>query len=186
MRLNEKGFTLLEMLIAMALSSLVLLSAGRLFPALYRGVLGQYQHEALQESLWQLAFSIGKNLRRAGYCHGECKGKALVISNGGECVLLRWDSNGDGRWEPSGHPEAQATGDRLRSGSLETLKGANSCEGNGWERITDPQAMAIEHFSVTRLHRQSLPPLLAIKLVASLKGGTPSASLRHIVVGYNL
>lgn len=186
MQLNQRGFTLLETLIAMALSSIVLLGAGRLFPTLHRGVLWQYQHEALQETLWQLAFSIGKNLQRAGYCHGECNGKALVISKDGACALIQWDTNGNGRWDPPGHPEAEATGYRLRDGSLETLKGASGCEGNGWEKITDPEAVTISHFSITPLARQSLQPLLEIKLAASLKRSARSASLRHIVVGYNL
>ncbi|MCT4715430.1 prepilin peptidase-dependent protein [Enterobacteriaceae bacterium H18W14] len=186
MQLNQRGFTLLETLIAMALSSVVLLSAGRLFPALQRGVLLQYQKENLHESLWQLVFSIGKNLQRAGYCHGTCTGKGLTLIKGGECVLVRWDINGNGRWEPPGHAEAEVTGFRLRNGSLETLKGAATCEGSGWEKITDPEIVVINHFSVTQLFRKSLQPLLEIQLSASLKGGAQPVSLRHIVVGYNL
>ena len=186
MQLNQTGFTLLETLIAMALSSIVLLGAGRLFPALQRGVLLQYQKENLRESLWQLAFGIGKHLQRAGYCHGVCKGKGLTLLKGGECALVQWDINSNGQWEPSGHAEAEATGFRLQNGSLETLKGAAACEGSGWEKITDPDLVAINHFSVTRLVRNSLQPLLEIKLGASLKGGAQPVSLRHIVVGYNL
>lgn len=186
MPLNQRGFTLLETLIAMTLSSIVLLSAGRLFPALQRGVLLQYQKENLQESLWQLVFSIGKNLQRAGYCHGVCKGEGLTIFKGGECVLVQWDINSNGRWEPSGHAEAETTGFRLLNGSLETLKGAVNCEGNGWEKITDPEIVKINHFSVTQLVRKSLQPLLEIKLSASLKGEAQPVLLRHIVVGYNL
>lgn len=186
MRLNERGFSLLETLIAMALSSIVLLGAGRLFPALQRGVLLQYQQENLKESLWQLVFGIGKHLQRAGYCHGICKGKGLTLIKGGECVLAQWDINSNGQWEPSGHVEAETTGFRLRNGSMETLKGATSCEGAGWEKITDPEMMAITHFSVTRLVRETLQPLLEIKLSASLKGRAQPISLRHIVVGYNL
>jgi prepilin peptidase dependent protein B len=186
MQLDQRGFTLLETLIAMTLSSIVLLGAGRLFPALQRGVLLQYRQEALQESLWQLAFSIGKNLRRAGYCHGECKGKALILSQGGDCAILSWDTNSNGRWEPAGHAEAEATGYRLRSGSIETLKGATGCEGSGWEKLTDPELLTVNHFSITQQARKSLPPLLEVRLVAMLRQGGQSASLRHIVVGYNL
>ncbi|MGK7287057.1 hypothetical protein ACSPAB_17465 [Buttiauxella agrestis] len=44
----------------------------------------------------------------------------------------------------------------------------------------------IQKFSVTRLARHSLPPLLAIELVAAFKKEQIPVSLRHIVVGYNL
>jgi len=186
MQLNQQGFTILETLIAMALSSLVLLGAGRLFPVLQQAVLLQYQKETLQESLWQLAFSVGKQLQRAGYCHGSCQGEGLVIRKEGECVLLQWDNNSNGRWEPSGHTETELTGFRLNGNNLEALRGASSCEGSGWEKISDPASMMIQKFSVTRLARHSLPPLLAIELVAAFKKEQIPVSLRHIVVGYNL
>lgn len=186
MRLNYRGFTLLEMLIAMALSSIVLLGAGKLFPALQHSVLLQYQKEAHHESLWQLAFSLGKTLQRTGYCHGTCVGEALTLRQRGACVLVQWDANSNGRWEPSGHVNTEVTGFRLRNSSLETLKGAASCEGNGWERVSDPEVMIISHFSVTRRARQAEKPLLEINLQAALKNGTQSMSLRHVVVGHNL
>ncbi len=147
----------------------------------------QYQTENLRESLWQLAFGVGKHLQRAGYCHGVCKGEGLTLLKEGTCALVQWDINSNGQWEPAGHSDAEATGFRLQNGSLETLKGATACEGNGWEKITDPEMVAITHFSVSRLARNALQPLLEIKLGASLTGGAqPPVSLRHIVVGYNL
>ncbi|WP_202303344.1 prepilin peptidase-dependent protein [Dryocola clanedunensis] len=186
MSLKQKGFTLLETLIALALSSAVLLGAGKLFPALQRGVLMQYQKEMLQESLWQLAFSLGKNLRRAGYCNGQCAGNGLTLGNEGKCVIIRWDFNSNGVWEPAGHAEAEMTGFRLREGSLETLKGAVHCDGGNWQRISDPNSMAIKYFVVRRLARQGLPPLLEIEISALPKRGSQMITLRHSVVGYNL
>lgn len=186
MQLKQQGFTLLETLIAMALSSIVLLGAGKLFPALQRGILLQYQKEGLHENLWQLAFSLGKNLQRAGYCHGTCVGEALRLELRGECMLIQWDANSNGRWEPAGHINTETTGFRLRNGSLETVKGATSCEGNGWERITDPEVMVIHHFSITHRARLAAKPLLDINLTAAQKNGSQSVTLRHVVVGHNL
>ncbi|TNV20829.1 prepilin peptidase-dependent protein [Buttiauxella sp. B2] len=186
MQLNQQGFTLLETLIAMALSSIVLLGAGRLFPVLQRAVLQQYQKETLQESLWQLAFSLGKQLQRAGYCHGSCQGEGLVLRKEGGCVLLQWDSNSNGRWEPSSHSEPEQMGFRLNSSNLEALRGAATCEGNGWEKVSDPATMVIRKFSVTRLARRSLPSLLIIELAAASSKDQSPISLRHIVVGHNL
>ena len=186
MQLNQQGFTLLETLIAMALSSIVLLGTGRLFPALQQAVLQQYQKESLQESLWQLAFSLGKQLQRAGYCHGSCQGDGLILRKEGGCVLLQWDSNSNGRWEPSSHAETELAGYRLNGSNLEFMRGATSCEGSGWEKISDPAIMAIQKFSVTRQARHSMPPLLIIELEAAFKKGQNLVSLRHTVVGYNL
>jgi prepilin peptidase dependent protein B len=186
MQLNQQGFTLFETLIAMAISSIVLLGAGRLFPILQRAVLEQYQKETLQESLWQLAFSLGKQLQRAGYCHGSCQGEGLILRNKGECILLQWDSNSNGRWEPASHSETEQAGFRLNNNHLETLRGATQCEGSGWEKLSDPATMVIQTFSVTRLDRQSMPPLLTIELSATFKNGQNPLSLRHTVVGYNL
>ncbi|MEL4012698.1 prepilin peptidase-dependent protein [Dryocola clanedunensis] len=185
MPVKQHGFTLLETLIALALSSAVLVGAGRLFPALQRGVLGLYQQEALQESLWQLAFGIGKHLRRAGYCNGQCAGAGLAINNGGQCVITRWDTNSNGLWEPVGHQDAEATGFRLRDGSLETLKGATQCEGGGWQKISDPTLMAIRSFTVSRLGRRNMPPLLEINLSAFHKKSRRIVTVQHRVVGYN-
>ncbi|RPH27228.1 prepilin peptidase-dependent protein [Buttiauxella warmboldiae] len=186
MQLNQQGFTLLETLIAMTLSSIVLLGAGRLFPALQGAILLQYQRETLQESLWQLAFSLGKQLQRAGYCHGTCQGEGLVLGKEGGCVLLQWDGNSNGRWEPPGHAETERAGFRLSGGNLEVMRGATSCEGAGWEKISDPAMMVIRSFSVTRQARLSMPPLLIISLAATFKNGQHPVSTRHIVVGYNL
>lgn len=185
MQLNQQGFTLLETLIAMALSSIVLLGAGRLFPVLQRAVLQQYQKETVQESLWQLAFSLGKQLQRAGYCHGNCTGQGLVLSKGGECILLQWDSNSNGRWEPASHAQTEQTGFRLNGTDLEALRGATRCEGSGWEKLSDPATMVIQKFTVTRLARQAMSSLLIIDLAAASKSGRNPVSLRHIVVGYN-
>ncbi|MGB7800727.1 prepilin peptidase-dependent protein [Buttiauxella sp.] len=186
MQLNQQGFTLLETLIAMALSSIVLLGAGRLFPVLQRAVLQQYQKEIIQESLWQLAFSLGKQLQRAGYCHGTCSGQGLVLSEGGKCVLLQWDSNSNGRWEPTSHAQTEQTGFRLNGTDLEASRGASHCAGGGWEKLSDPTTLVIQQFKVTRLARQSMSPLLIIDLAAVSKNGQNPVSLRHTVVGYNL
>lgn len=47
MRLKEKGFSLLEVLIALGISSILLTGAARLLPALQLGVLRQAQQTLL-------------------------------------------------------------------------------------------------------------------------------------------
>lgn len=66
--LNQRGFSLTEVLIAMAIGSILLLSSARFLPGLQRAVLMQAQQQELEEAIWQRATAIGKQLQRAGYC----------------------------------------------------------------------------------------------------------------------
>ena len=71
-----RGFSLLEVLIAMAISSVLLLGASRFLPALQLGVLQQMRQQALEEDLWQPLFTVAKHIQRAGYCAGDtCHGE---------------------------------------------------------------------------------------------------------------
>jgi prepilin peptidase dependent protein B len=113
-------------------------------PGLQRAVLLQSGQRELEEEVWQRLFALGKQLQRAGYCAGNCQGQALVIGRQGSCVIVRWDANSNGSWDNSAS-ENDSTGFRLESGALETLRGATSCEGKGWEKLTDPDRLTIAH-----------------------------------------
>ena len=84
-----RGFSLLEVLIAMAISSILLLGASRFLPALQFGIMQQMRQQALEDDLWQQLFTVAKHLQRAGYCRGDnCIGEPLHLS-------ARWDE----RWQ---------------------------------------------------------------------------------------
>lgn len=146
MRLRMAGFSLLEMLIAMALSAVLMLSAGRFLPLLIGENLRLQQRVQLREDLQQLMQTLEKAVRRAGYCNGDCGANALSIS--ADCLLLRWDDNSNGKWEGVAHGESDYYGFRLRQKQLETQRGVDGCSGTGWERLTDPAFLTIEQFSV--------------------------------------
>lgn len=92
MQLRQQGFTLIEVLVALALSSVLLLGTMRLFPALQRNILHEYQSASVRESVWLLAYGIGKHLQRAGYCRGICMTPALQIEQSGSRVLIQWQA----------------------------------------------------------------------------------------------
>ncbi|RPE03456.1 prepilin peptidase-dependent protein [Candidatus Pantoea deserta] len=146
MRLKSAGFSLLEMLAAMALSAVLMLSAGRFLPLLLGESLRLQQRVQLREELQQLMQTLEKAVRRAGYCNGDCGAKGLSVFT--DCVLLRWDDNSNGKWEGVAHSESDYYGFRLRQKQLETQRGVDSCTGTGWERLTDPAFVAIEQFRV--------------------------------------
>lgn len=81
MPVKEQGFSLLEVLIAMAISSVLLLGAARFLPALQRESLTSTRKLALEDEIWLRVFTVAKHLQRAGYCHGSCTGEGLELSD---------------------------------------------------------------------------------------------------------
>ncbi|MFL4368049.1 prepilin peptidase-dependent protein [Enterobacter asburiae] len=186
MLMRQRGFSLTEVLIATAISSLLLISASRFLPGLQRAVLLQSGQRELEEEVWQHLFALGKQLQRAGYCAGKCQGQALVTARLGGCVIVRWDANSNGSWDNT-TSENDSTGFRLESGALETQRGATSCEGKGWEKLTDPDRLTIAHFVVRKVEHAGFAPEVNIELAAMRKDGQGEPwEASYTVTGYNL
>lgn len=181
-----RGFSLPEVLISMAISSVLLLGASRFLPALQRGILQQTRQQALEDEVWQRLYTVAKHLQRAGYCNGECQGEPLELAQQGQCVIIRWDANSDGIWQAFPLTDADSIGFRLQKGVLETLRGASSCEGKGWDKMTDPATVTITQFQVTRQNSAGFPPELTVALSASSINGAGSVNALYSVTGYNL
>ena len=141
---RQNGFSLLETLLAMVIGSVLLLAAARFLPALQLGILQQMRVQLLEDELWQRIYTLSRHLQRAGYCNGHCEGEPVSIGRGGECVIVQWDANSNGRWDTTPTNDADQTGFRLQNGVLETLRGATSCEGKGWDKWTDPAFLTIK------------------------------------------
>lgn len=97
----------------------------------------------------------------------------------GSCVIVRWDANSNGSWDNSAS-ENDSTGFRLESGALETQRGATSCEGKGWEKLTDPDMLTIAHFVVRKVEHAGFAPEVNIELAAIHKGEQGSPGRRCI------
>lgn len=183
----QRGFSLLETLLAMAIGSVILLAAARFLPALQLAVLRQTHIQTLEDELWQRLFTVARHLQRAGYCHGVCAGQPVVIGREGRCVIVQWDANSNGRWETTPASDADRTGFRLQNGVLETLRGAASCEGKGWDKMTDPNTVEIDHFQVAGQEHAGLAPVFNVSLAGRVKGGaSPRIAAEFSVSGFNL
>lgn len=187
MSVAQRGFSLLETLIAMAISSLLLLGASRFLPGLQRAVLLQTRHQMLEDELWQRVYTVAKHLQRAGYCRGECAGAPLMVNWQGACVLVKWDANSNGKWDDSLAVTSDFTGFRLQNGVLETRRGASSCDDKGWDKMTDPQTLRITRFEVVRYNSPGFAPELTITLAGQSVTIPPqTATAMYSVTGYNL
>ena len=149
--MKAAGFSLLEMLIAMAIGAVLMVSAGRFLPLLLSENVELLQRAQLRQELQQIMATLEKAVRRAGYCHGECGNGALTISE--NCLLLRRDENSNGQWEGVNQMDSDHYGYRLRLQQLEMQRGVDDCRSGGWERLSDPAFLTLEQFSVIRQQR---------------------------------
>ncbi|WP_338577409.1 prepilin-type N-terminal cleavage/methylation domain-containing protein [Erwinia sp. E_sp_W01_1] len=69
--MRQAGFSLPEMLIALAIGSVLLLGAARMLPLLQYNNLQTLMRFQLQEELQLIATTLEKAVRRAGYCKGS-------------------------------------------------------------------------------------------------------------------
>nr|WED68156.1 prepilin peptidase-dependent protein [Pectobacterium colocasium] len=149
-----------EILLALSLGSLIMLSAAQLYPLLR----GQSQDSAqlfrLEQLFSQVAMGIEKDIRRAGFCAGACQGKAISMGNyPGEaensCLNVSYDLNRNGAWDGGEQQDAESFGYRLRAESLEIQSGAHNCQGDRWEKLFDPQEVVLTLFRLQRLATQN-------------------------------
>lgn len=152
---SSQGFSLPEALLAMVFGSLVALAAAKTYPLLRQQSVTLGHYYRLELALRQLAFGIEKDLRRTGFCAGDCYGQPLLIGQhrgeaNASCVIVRYDLNRNGRWERGGS-EAEQFAYRLRQGALERQRGVSHCHGGGWERLLDHQQIHIDSFRIDML-----------------------------------
>ncbi|CAK9884336.1 MAG: hypothetical protein XXXJIFNMEKO3_00718 [Candidatus Erwinia impunctatus] len=174
---SDSGFTLTEMLLALALSSVLFLAAGRSLPALHQLTLRSGLTFQLHEELQQIMAVIGKTLQRAGYCPIRCTKEALIVSK--QCLLVRLVDVTD---EASSREQPAYVGFRFREGNIETQRNIHHCGGSGWERINDPATIVVDDFVITRQQR-----LTAITLAVHLRA-FPFVRLRlqRLIASHNL
>lgn len=145
-----QGYSLLELLLVVALSSILLLVIGRLLPQLSYQQRQLFSQQRLKQELYSLLMQLEKDIRRAGYCNGEnCGNSGLVITNRGRCLLVRWDENHNGRWEPPGHLLSEYFGYRLHAAKLEAQRGSVDCLTGRWESLIDSSILRVEEFHVS-------------------------------------
>lgn len=188
---RQQGFTLPEILLAMGIGSVVMLAAAGSYPAIYQQGQRLRQLFWLDHALHQVADTLEKDLRRAGFCAGAACGRhAIRLSTApgagagaGGCIVLAYDLNRNGRWEPAG-PEAETFGYRLVAGALETQRGVAHCGGTGWERLFDPAEVTVTGFTFTDA-RETAGSVLQLTLSGQHRQGVTPHQIVRLLTGAN-
>ncbi|MBJ7221935.1 MULTISPECIES: prepilin peptidase-dependent protein [unclassified Brenneria] len=189
--LREQGFTLAEVLLALSLSSLIMLSAAQLYPILRAQSQNSAQHFRLEQLFSQVVSGIEKDLRRAGFCAGECRGRALSIGQyPGEapqsCLNVSYDLNRNGVWDGGEQQDAESFGYRLRAGALEIQSGVHHCQGDRWEKLFDPREVALTQFRLQRLAERPGVVLYELQLAGYwTKRPVVRRKITRLIVGRN-
>ncbi|QXF32351.1 peptidase [Photorhabdus luminescens] len=168
---NQSGMTLLEVIVAMAIGSIILLAIAKSYPILTKQIMELYQRYRLGYFIKQTLHIIEKDIRRAGYCQHYCDGKPIVISNKSDesedsCLIIAYDLNTNNQWEPPEHSESEFFGYRLSNKSVEWKRGAGNCQESGWERLFDPNEIVVDSFKAEKLPAKDGLVFIKLTLIA--------------------
>ncbi|XNM81707.1 prepilin peptidase-dependent protein [Escherichia coli] len=137
-----------------------------MLPALQRESLTSTRKLALEDEIWLRVFTVAKHLQRAGYCHGSCTGEGLEIVGRVTVSLCSGMRTVTVLESQTGKESTRL--DFLKEHVLETLRGATSCEGKGWDKVTNPDAIIIDTFPVVRQDVSGFSPVLTVNMRAAV------------------
>lgn len=140
---GQSGFSLVETLCALAISSMVLLSGLRLLPELHRRCYGAIEHIRLIQQLNHALLLIEKDVRRAGLDILAGDRPVLTIAQrhgerSNSCLLVGYAFYAAENHRAGAGLVTETFGYRLRRGTLEMRRGVTHCDGPGWVKLHDP------------------------------------------------
>ncbi|MDE9540041.1 prepilin peptidase-dependent protein [Xenorhabdus bovienii] len=154
---KQTGFSLLEVMVAMLISSVIFIAMTKTYPVLSGQILDLYRKYRLHYLVNRTVYMMEKDLRRAGYCRDrkQCEGEPLLINNknteaANSCFIVAFDLNLNNQWEKPDHIESDFFGYRLNNHVLEWKRGVENCQGNGWERLFDPTEVMVDVFHLEK------------------------------------
>ncbi|MEI9533759.1 prepilin peptidase-dependent protein [Moellerella wisconsensis] len=153
-RLLQQGFTLLETLIALSISSLVCLAIVQTYPMFVANISQYFIHYQIDRDAKRVLLNIEKDFRRIGYClGGKCVGEAITLgAKQGEaqhsCILFAYDQDNSGLWAKPNKQHSNYFAYRLNNHRLESARGADSCNIDMWASLFDPLLINVQRFTL--------------------------------------
>lgn len=152
-RLNlEFGFSLIEMLVAMAISSVICIAVMSTIPSLFKQIYQSYFQYQIDKDVKQVLINMEKDFRRIGYCSSlSCQGKAIKIEakflsrHPNSCIIFAYDQDLSGKWinSKSKKIDSDFFGYRLNANKLESNRNVNDCNGTRWQSLFDAKLITV-------------------------------------------
>lgn len=152
--LKLSGFTLLEMLLSIALSSLIIIGSSSFYTQLQTNTMQYHRRARLEQNVKHAVIGLSKDIRRAGFIANnpqKIKMKAIEINQEQNCIIIRYDSEIRHDWiySSSDIKNADVFTYRYYKNNLEYKTGAIDCqEGTNWEKLFDPTEYKVTHFTI--------------------------------------
>lgn len=162
---NQRGFSLIETLVAMSIGSLICIAATSVFPTLIKQVHQSYIQYQIDREARQVLINMEKDFRRIGYCsRTSCQGEAIKVDakflsrHPNSCIIFAYDQNLSGTWRPvqGRNKESDFFGYRLNDKKLESNRNIINCDGNRWQSLFDPIMIKVASLKFTWHEVQSL------------------------------
>ncbi|MFD1092363.1 prepilin peptidase-dependent protein [Providencia vermicola] len=150
---RQKGFTLIEMLVAMVISSLICLAVMNSIPSIFKQTYRAYFQYQINRDVRQVLLNMEKDFRRIGYCHNSsCQGEPIMISakslseGKNTCIIFAYDQDLSGEWVDvkSKKRETDYFGYRLNNGKLESNRNVRDCSGTRWQSLFDAKLVTVK------------------------------------------
>jgi len=149
----NRGFSLFEMLLSLALTSLIIISIVTFYPKFYLAIIQIYQQNRLEEVTHQALSGLIKDIQRAGFIANSknvVTKPAIEINSAGNCIILRYDTTNSGKWRYYLYdPErSDVFAYRYHKNSLDAQSGINHCRSTAsrWDKLFDPNEIKIINF----------------------------------------
>lgn len=152
-KVRQRGFSLIEILIAMAISSLVCISAMSALPVLFKQTYRSYFQYQLDREVRHVLLSMEKDFRRIGYCGNKhCEGDPIKITSkllsqgNNSCIIFAYDQDLSGKWVDSKAKKVDSDyfGYRLNNEKLESNRNVSHCDGTRWQSLLDDKLVKVK------------------------------------------
>lgn len=149
----KAGFSLIEMLLAIILTSILMIVIMAFYPKMQVDSLIFYQQYRLEESVNQVLSGLIKDIKRAGFIANQLTNltkSPIVISNDKQCIMIRYDLYRRGEWREDKYNknDSDIFVYRYYQKNIVYRLGIPNCKGQDWERLFDSNEIEVTRFKI--------------------------------------